>query len=162
MHFRIGFASAISCLALLLGLFTFVGTASAHTTNNARDVHPEINIDNSQAGSFSNCVTISLSGSGFTASKGSHHNHALISARDDNGDDLSVDPSSIRVGGDGSFSESINVCGVSHTQPIMFCPGVQFGGCRFIQAAPSLITVSAEDEATGASSNDASLEITFS
>lgn len=161
MRLKIGFASILSCLALLLGLFSFMGTASAHSV---RHIHPEISIDSEQASSFSSCVSTSISGTGFTPSKGSHHNHALFSASDNSGGNLSIDPNSVRVDGSGDFSATVNICGISTSRPIFFCPGGQapFGPmCQIVQPSPSLVTVSAEDEATGSTSNTASIEISF-
>lgn len=159
MHFKIGLASVISCLAFVLGLFAFTGIAWAHSTNLARGVHPEINIDNSQVSSTSNCVVLSLSGSGFTPSKSSHHNHALLSTTDDQGDDLSIDPSSIRVSGNGNFSETVNICGFPQSNSNVFCfRGSDHFQCQQLEPTLILLQVEAEDEATGATSHPASLQ----
>src|SRR5271167_5029640 len=56
---KIGLASFLSCLALVLGLYTTTGTASAHT------IHPFINVV-SGLQRIGNCVSFQLEGGDFT------------------------------------------------------------------------------------------------
>src|SRR3989442_14384951 len=61
---RLGIASFLSCLALLLGAFTSTGTASAHTVN-AQRVHPLIHVfDAFRSG---NCINFRMEGEDFSS-----------------------------------------------------------------------------------------------
>ena len=154
---KIGSASVLSCLALLFGLFSLPGTATAHS---AHGVHPRINIEGAQVNTASECVAVDISGSGFTPSQGGRSNHAQLEASDTNGDSLSVDPSSVQVEGDGNFSAAVNICGL--TQRVLN-PGTAH--C-FKLVCPTrlffkgVISVKASDEASGHSSK-ASLGLSF-
>ena len=96
---KIGLASILSCLALLLGLCATTGTASAHTTAS----HPFINVV-SNLHRFGNCVSFQLEGGGFTP------NHRVdLSARAFGG--ASIDPSRVRANGHGRFLVDVTACG---------------------------------------------------
>ncbi len=155
---KISFASVFSCLALLLGLFSLtMGTALAHST---RNIHPVISVDSEHVSATSTCVVTNLSGSGFTPSQKGHHNHARLSASDTKSDQLSVDPDSVRVDGGGNFSAAVNICGLSlqltnpGSRPCADCglPTLSFH---------AEILVTADDEATGDTSEPASFELSF-
>ena len=155
---KISFASVFLCLALLLGLFSLtMGTALAHST---RNIHPEISVDSEQVSATNTCVVTDLSGSGFTPSQEGHHNHARLSASDTKSDQLSVNPGSVGVDGEGNFSATVNICGLTLQ---LTNAGSHF--CAFC-GPPTLsfqaeIMVTADDEATGDSSGPASFELSF-
>jgi len=96
---KVGLASILSCLALLLGLYATTGIASAHTTAS----HPFINVV-SNLHRFGNCVSFQLEGGGFTP------NHRVtLSARAFGG--ASIHPDRVRANGDGRFSVGVTACG---------------------------------------------------
>src|SRR2546427_9192858 len=93
---RLGIASFLSCLALLLGAFTSTGTASAHTVN-AQRVHPLIHVfDAFRSG---NCINFRMEGEDFSAD-----DRATLLAETGNGRDVFIDPRIVHVNGEGSFS----------------------------------------------------------
>jgi len=139
---KIGLASFLSCLALVLGLYTTTGTASAHSA-----IHPYINVVSSlqRAG---NCVSFVLEGGDFTPGL-----HVDLFASASGGG--SISPDRVRAGGDGrfivdatacqnfafqncgSFIESTNFCGFNLPQQD-FCGLNGFSGfqtCPFIGSA---------------------------
>ena len=161
---KIGFASAFSCLALLLGLFASTGVASAHSA-----AHPHLNINGGeQVSATGRCVSVDITGTGFTPSHGDNHNHAQLDASDTQGDNLSIDPDSVRVDGDGNFDATVNICGLEE----QFNQGThcfsEFSPNGFFRefCPPTMLTfhseiiVDASDEATGDSS-EASFELSF-
>ena len=140
---KIGLASFLSCLALVLGLYTTTGTASAHSA-----IHPFINVVSSLQRS-GNCVSFELEGGDFTPN---HHVDLFASASGGG----SINPDRVRADGDGrflvdatacqnfsefsncgSFIESTNFCGFNLPQND-FC-GLngfsQFQTCPFIGSA---------------------------
>ncbi len=99
---RLGIASFLSCLALLLGAFTSTGTASAHT-GNAQRVHPLIHVfDAFRSG---NCINFRMEGEDFSAD-----DRATLLAETGNGRDVFIDPRIVHVNGDGSFSRRALAC----------------------------------------------------
>ncbi len=101
---KIGLASFLSCLAIMLGMFTTTGTASAHSSNSARHERPIINVFDVQRG-FGNCVSFELSGLGFSPG---HHASLFAESRDVG--DASIDPSSVRIRHNGTFDRQVQVC----------------------------------------------------
>src|SRR5712692_10413997 len=96
--FRIGFLSVLSSFVLLLGMFTFTGTASAHTATSS-DVNPHIRAFVLSVGS--RCVDLEVVGRGF-----SQFGRADFFAFS-RGRELLVDPESVRANGRGRFSTDV-------------------------------------------------------
>jgi hypothetical protein len=100
---RLGVVSFLSCLALLLGAFTSTGTVSAHPVS-AQHTHPQINVfEVAQSGG--QCLDFRIEGEDFSAN---HHADLLVES--DQGGDVSVDPDSVHVNGDGNFARDAEVC----------------------------------------------------
>ncbi len=95
---KVGLASILSCLALLLGLYATTGTASAHTAR-----RPFINVV-SGLQRFGNCLSFQLEGGGFTPNR-----HVDLSARSFGG--TSIDPDRVRTDSHGRFSVGVTACG---------------------------------------------------
>jgi hypothetical protein len=95
---KVGLASILSCLALLLGMYATTGTASAHTA-----IHPFINIV-SGLQRFGNCLSFDLEGGGFTP-----NHHVDLSARSFGA--ASIDPDRVRTDSHGRFSVGVTTCG---------------------------------------------------
>ena len=98
---RLGIASFLSCLALLLGAFTSTGTVSAHTVT--AQIRPFINVFD--VTNFGNCLDFRITGGDF--SPGSR---ALLRAESPEGIGVSIDPSRVGVNGGGNFARSAQVC----------------------------------------------------
>ena len=94
---KVGLASILSCLAILLGLYTTTGTASAHSA-----IHPFINVVSSLQRS-GNCVSFQLEGGDFTPN---HHVDLFASA----GGGASINPDRVRANGDGRFLVDVTAC----------------------------------------------------
>ena len=92
---KIGLASFLSCLALVLGLYTTTGTASAHSA-----IHPFINVV-SGLQNLGNCVSFQLEGGDFTP------NHHVDLFADGGG---SINPDRVRADGDGRFLVDVTAC----------------------------------------------------
>ncbi len=92
---KIGLASFLSCLALVLGLYTTTGTASAHSA-----IHPFINVV-SGLQNLGNCVSFQLEGGDFTP------NHHVDLFADGGG---SINPDRVRADGDGKFLVDVTAC----------------------------------------------------
>ncbi len=106
IHLKLVFVSVLSVLALVLGLLSSTGIASAHTTVSQARPH----ISRSFVSQSFNCVVVGINGS---------HFHRRTSA------DLfaKVRGSNrflkrVRVDGDGDFSTSVRVCGFAHREDI--------------------------------------------
>ncbi len=95
---KTGLASILSCLALLLGLYTTTGTASAHSAN-----HPFINVV-SGLDRVGNCLSFVLEGGDFTP-----NHHVALFASASGG--ANIDPDRVRANGDGRFATDAQACG---------------------------------------------------
>ena len=93
---KVGLASILSCLALLLGMFATTGTASAQTAT----IHPFINV--SSFSRFGDCVSFQLTGGDFTP-----NHHVDLSASGG----ASISPGRVRADSNGNFSVLATVCG---------------------------------------------------
>jgi hypothetical protein len=92
---KIGLASVLSCLALMLGMFATTGTASAHTAWN----HPFINASNYvRTGA---CVDFVLQGGGFTPDK---HVDLFVNGGG------SINPDRVRADDNGNFLVDATAC----------------------------------------------------
>ena len=94
---KIGLASFLSCLALVLGLYTTTGTASAHSA-----IHPFINVVSSLQRE-GNCVSFELEGGDFTPNL-----HVDLFASASGG--ASIDPDRVRANGNGRFLVDVTAC----------------------------------------------------
>lgn len=139
---RVGFVGVFSCLALLVGMFSFSGVALAHSANDTRN--PEIRVTPRVAEPQRGCVEVTIKGEDFTPTeKWDDVNHAQFSAYDEDGRAFNVDPSSVRVNKDGKFSVEVDICKHLH------------------KAEHKTVFVSAEDDATDRTSNTASFKLDF-
>src|SRR5215470_16399205 len=100
LSMKIGLASILSCLAILLGLYTTTGTASAHSAN-----HPFINVV-SGIHRVDDCLSFVLEGGGFTP----NHLVALFASASGG---ANIDPNRVRANGDGQFITEVQACGFS-------------------------------------------------
>ena len=98
---RLGIASFLSCLALLLGAFTSTGTASAHTVT--AQIRPFLNVFD--VTHFGNCLDFRITGGDFSPG-----GRALLRAESPEGVDVSIDPGSVGVNGNGNFARGAQVC----------------------------------------------------
>jgi hypothetical protein len=106
LHLKLVLVSILSVLALMLGLFSSTGVASAHTTVSQASPH----ISRSFVSHSFNCVVVGINGS---------HFHRRTSA-----DVFAQVRGSIRflkrvrVDGDGDFSTTVSVCGFGQREDI--------------------------------------------
>jgi hypothetical protein len=109
---KVGLASVLSFLAILLGLYTTTGTASAHSAQPAHS-HPIINVFD--VSRFGTCLTFRIEGENF-----SPHHHADLEAESFNGGvfnggfnggNVSIGPDRVRVNGNGRFATDAEACG---------------------------------------------------
>ncbi len=120
---KVAFASVLSCLAILIGMFATTGTASAHTASSTRHVDPTIHVAFvNRAGT--DCTSFLLVGEDF-----SRHSRARLFADSVNGFGAFIDPRSVRTDSRGDFSVFATACGHSDFQncgelidnPFSFC-----------------------------------------
>ena len=138
---KVGFVGVFSCLALLLGMFSFTGIALAHSANNTQN--PEIRVTPKVVEPQQGCVEVTINGEDFRPSHKDDANHAQFFASDEDGRTFDVNPSSVRVNEDGHFSVDVNICEHLH------------------KAEHHTVFVSAEDDATGRTSNTVSFKLDF-
>ncbi len=109
---KVGLASVLSFLAILLGLYTTTGTASAHSAQPAHS-HPIINVFD--VSRFGTCLTFRIEGENF-----SPNHHADLEAVSFNGGifnggfnggNVSIGPDRVRVNGNGRFATDADACG---------------------------------------------------
>ncbi len=100
---KVGVASVLSFLAILLGLYTTTGTASAHSAQPAHS-HPIINVFD--VSRFGTCLDFRIEGENF-----SPRHHADLEAESFNGGIVSFGPDRVRVNGDGRFATDAHACG---------------------------------------------------
>ncbi len=93
---KIGLASTLTCLALLLGLFTTGGTVSAAST-------PHITVSAVSLAS-TNCLTFQLTGSGFSA----HSTAELVALAPSTG--ANIQPGQVLTDNKGKFSTEATAC----------------------------------------------------
>ncbi|HEX6482405.1 MAG TPA: hypothetical protein VF043_26485 [Ktedonobacteraceae bacterium] len=105
---KIGFVGVLSCLSLLLGLYSFTGTAFAHSQRE----RPEIKVRPHVVEPEHGCVTVTISGEDFRPTTGpDNRNIAEFTAFDDDGRFYSVIPDFTFTDARGEFSRSVAVCG---------------------------------------------------
>src|SRR5438128_3848031 len=96
-HLKIGFVGILSSFALLLSMFTFTGTASAHSVTSLRD-DPHISVDSVNRLNRV-CLLVGISGWGFHENSDDHAD--LVAFTDDGRVD--VFPSRVAINGAGRF-----------------------------------------------------------
>ncbi len=125
---KVGFASILSCLALLVGMLATTGTVSAHTAgslNAGRTVDPRIHVAFViRAGT--DCTSFLLVGRHFSS-----HSHARLFADSVNGFGSSIDPRRVRTDSHGDFSAAATVCSHSDFQSCGEFIGNPFSFCGF-------------------------------
>lgn len=183
IHLKLFFACVLSAFALLLGIFSSTGTASAYSTVSQASPHISVSFVSERT----NCVVVGIHGNGF------HRNtHADLFTRRGG---VNSFLKRVKVDRDGDFSTSVTVCGLAHREDIFFrdrqcfLPGVattninclrrdsllqnhpcfQFGNSsiastcfrqhRFFTFFHGQIFIVAKDEATGRFSNTVSVRV---
>jgi hypothetical protein len=123
---KVAFATILSCLVLLLGMFATTGTASAHTTSSATPDHfvdPRIHVAFViRAGN--DCTTFLLVGHDFSS-----HGRVRLFALGVNDFDVRIFPRSVRADEDGNFDTiatacadfQFQSCGEFIENPFFFC-----------------------------------------
>ncbi len=103
---KVGVASVLSFLAILLGLYTTTGTASAHSAQPAHS-HPIINVFD--VSRFGTCLDFRIEGENFSP----RHTVGLeaLEAESFNGGIVSIGPDRVRANGNGRFATDAHACG---------------------------------------------------
>jgi hypothetical protein len=125
---KVAFASILSCLVLLLGMFATTGTASANST-----IHPFINL--SDLSRFGDCVSFRLDGGDFTPN---HHVDLFANGG------ANIRPGRVRADGNGNFSVLATACA---NQAFSSCGSFieSFNFCGFILPQQDFCGVSGFD-----------------
>jgi hypothetical protein len=104
---KVAFATVLSCLALLVGMFATTGTVSAHSTSSADPAHfvdPRIRVVFViRAGN--DCTTFLLVGRDFSS-----HGRVILFAEGVNDFNVRIFPRSVRANRDGNFDTIATVC----------------------------------------------------
>lgn len=154
-HLKVGIVAVLSCLALLLGMSTSTGIASAHTqsSSNAQGDccsflnQPQITVLTRQVTAVNGCAGVLITGHDFLPSfswnNGWHgENFARIFAFDRFGARFNVSPSLVLISHSGDFFTSLSIC----------------GPFRFFQTHK--VFIDAQDATTGHTSNVAVFKLT--
>lgn len=151
-HLKIGYTGVLSSLALLLSLFTFTGTASAHSVTTSND-DPHINVTFVERVNRV-CVLAGIAGHGF-GENNPVDDHADLFAFTDDGF-ASIFPHRVRLGEDGGVFTVAVICDQSFDERC-FTNRFFAERCRFEHTG----FVFARDEETGERSNIATFLFRF-